>query len=103
MATNAPWRGASTRCSGRDPSRLRRLRTALIPLPREAALMRLAELVHGLPLLRFAAPTPGDTGDPVVTGVTHDSRAVAPGDLFVAFQGQRFDGRAFAAAPVARG
>lgn len=66
--------------------------------------MRLSELVHGLPVLRFAAPTPGDTGrDPEVTGVAHDSRTAAPGDLFVAFQGQRFDGRAFAPAAVTRG
>ncbi|HEV7507246.1 MAG TPA: UDP-N-acetylmuramoyl-L-alanyl-D-glutamate--2,6-diaminopimelate ligase [Thermoanaerobaculia bacterium] len=59
--------------------------------------MRLSELVHGLEIS-------GDPRtDPEVTGVTHDSRTVAPGDLFVAFAGQRFDGRAFAEAAVAKG
>ncbi|HWM93347.1 MAG TPA: UDP-N-acetylmuramoyl-L-alanyl-D-glutamate--2,6-diaminopimelate ligase [Thermoanaerobaculia bacterium] len=43
------------------------------------------------------------TADPEVTGVAHDSRAVEPGDLFVALVGQRFDGRAFAPAAVERG
>jgi UDP-N-acetylmuramoyl-L-alanyl-D-glutamate--2,6-diaminopimelate ligase len=56
--------------------------------------MRLGELVRGI----------AETGeDPEVTGVTHDSRAVQPGDLYVALVGQRFDGRAFAADAVARG
>jgi UDP-N-acetylmuramoyl-L-alanyl-D-glutamate--2,6-diaminopimelate ligase len=59
--------------------------------------MRLSELVHGLGLAGDAGP------DPAVTGVAHDSRAVAPGDLFVALVGQRFDGRAFAATAVSKG
>lgn len=59
--------------------------------------MRLSELVRGLPVS-------GDPGvDPEVTGVAHDSRAVEPGDVFVALVGERFDGRAFAAAAVAKG
>lgn len=59
--------------------------------------MRLAELVRGLDVV-------GDPGaNPEVTGVAHDSRAVAAGDLFVAFPGERFDGRTFAAAAVASG
>jgi UDP-N-acetylmuramoyl-L-alanyl-D-glutamate--2,6-diaminopimelate ligase len=63
----------------------------------EAARMRLSELVRGLPIA-------GDAGaDPQVTGVAHDSRAVAPGDLFVALPGERFDGRDFAAPAVAGG
>ncbi|MFY9822033.1 MAG: UDP-N-acetylmuramoyl-L-alanyl-D-glutamate--2,6-diaminopimelate ligase [Thermoanaerobaculia bacterium] len=62
--------------------------------------MRLSELVRGLAISRGA----GDPrADPEVTGVTHDSRSVAPGDLFVAFAGQRFDGGAFAPAAVAKG
>jgi UDP-N-acetylmuramoyl-L-alanyl-D-glutamate--2,6-diaminopimelate ligase len=60
--------------------------------------MRLSELLHGL----AAAPGP-PAGDPEVTGVAHDSRAVEPGDLFVALPGERFDGRAFAAEAAARG
>jgi UDP-N-acetylmuramoyl-L-alanyl-D-glutamate--2,6-diaminopimelate ligase len=50
-------------------------------------------------LLRVPAPD----ADPEITGVAHDSRAVAPGDLFVALVGQRFDGRVFAAQAVERG
>ncbi len=59
--------------------------------------MRLSELVRGLGIGGEAR------ADPEVTGVTHDSRSVAPGDLFVAFAGQRFDGRAFAEAAAAKG
>jgi len=51
------------------------------------------------------APTPAATDleqassvdSVVVTGVTHDSRAVRPGDLYVAVQGQRVHGAKFAA------
>jgi len=59
--------------------------------------MRLSELVRGLGISGDAR------ADPEVTGVTHDSRTVAPGDVFVAFVGERFDGRAFATAAVAKG
>ncbi|MEJ7697699.1 MAG: Mur ligase family protein [Candidatus Limnocylindrales bacterium] len=38
-----------------------------------------------------------------VRGVTHDSRAVVPGGLFVAIPGARADGHEFAAAAIARG
>lgn len=41
--------------------------------------------------------------DPEITGVAHDSRAVEPGDLFVALVGQRFDGRTFVPAAIAKG
>ncbi len=59
--------------------------------------MRLATLVAGLPVT-------GDLGtNPEVFGVRHDSRAVAPGDLFVTWSGARFDGRRFAQEAVARG
>lgn len=37
------------------------------------------------------------------TGVTSDSRTVAPGDLFVALEGERADGNAFVADALARG
>ena len=37
------------------------------------------------------------------SGVATDSRAVAPGDLFVALKGERFDGHAFVAQAMARG
>jgi UDP-N-acetylmuramoyl-L-alanyl-D-glutamate--2,6-diaminopimelate ligase len=38
-----------------------------------------------------------------VSGVTHDSRAVSPGAVFVAIPGQRSDGAAFAAQAASRG
>jgi len=43
------------------------------------------------------------TVDPVITGVTADSRAVRPGFLFAALPGARVDGRDFAPAAVAAG
>jgi len=63
--------------------------------------MRLAELVAGFPV----APPAGSpqAGDVEVTGVGHDSRAIAPGDLFVALRGERYDGSAFAAQAASRG
>ncbi len=62
--------------------------------------MRLAELTAGLPV----TPPPGEGWREVeVVGVAHDSRAVAPGDLFVAWAGERHDGRAFAPQAVERG
>ncbi|HEX5719550.1 MAG TPA: UDP-N-acetylmuramoyl-L-alanyl-D-glutamate--2,6-diaminopimelate ligase [Thermoanaerobaculia bacterium] len=54
--------------------------------------MRLSEVLEVLPM-----------ANPEITGVAHDSRAVEPGDLFVALVGQRFDGRAFAPAAVEKG
>jgi len=60
--------------------------------------MKLSELVRGL------AAVSGDLGnDPEVSGVRHDSRRVAAGDLFVGWHGARHDGAAFAADAVARG
>lgn len=43
------------------------------------------------------------TGDTVVHGVTIDSRAVAPGDLFVALAGTRTDGHRFVGPALAAG
>jgi len=42
-------------------------------------------------------------GDTRVTGVAHDSRAVAAGGVFVAIRGQRADGATFAQNAIARG
>ncbi len=61
--------------------------------------MRLSELVAGLPVERCLR----DLETVEVRGVAHDSRAVAPGDLFVAMVGERHDGRAYADAAVGRG
>lgn len=41
--------------------------------------------------------------DPVITGVSHDSRRIAEGDLYVAVVGASFDGRDFAGHAVAAG
>ncbi len=45
------------------------------------------------------------SGDPAQTvgGISIDSRSVAPGDLFVAIRGERFDGHRFVDAAVAKG
>ena len=48
-------------------------------------------------------PTAPATEDGGVTGVTVDSRTVAPGDLFVAVPGERVDGHDFLAAAAAAG
>lgn len=53
--------------------------------------MRLGELMAELPV------EGADEAGVDVTGVAHDSRRVAPGDLFVAWRGERFDGTDFAA------
>lgn len=45
----------------------------------------------------------GVADDPLITGVTHDSRRAGPGDLFVALRGARQDGRRFAPAAVMAG
>lgn len=43
------------------------------------------------------------SADPVITGLTSDSRKVAPGALFVALPGTRSDGRAFIPQALAQG
>ncbi|MDQ7832550.1 MAG: UDP-N-acetylmuramoyl-tripeptide--D-alanyl-D-alanine ligase [Desulfovibrionaceae bacterium] len=45
----------------------------------------------------------GDVGNPVFDGVCTDSRAAAPGLMFVCIPGTRFDGHNFAAEAVAKG
>ncbi|MFE9421834.1 UDP-N-acetylmuramoyl-L-alanyl-D-glutamate--2,6-diaminopimelate ligase [Kitasatospora sp. NPDC006697] len=62
--------------------------TATVPTP-------LAELAELLGL----APVAGGTA----SGITHDSRAVRPGDVYVAFAGANHHGAAFAAGAVAAG
>ncbi|MEE1785118.1 UDP-N-acetylmuramoyl-L-alanyl-D-glutamate--2,6-diaminopimelate ligase [Streptomyces sp. SP17BM10] len=65
------------------------------PRPAEAAALPLAELADRLGL----PPVEGGA----VTGVTHDSRAVRPGDVYVAFPGANHHGAAFAAKAAAAG
>lgn len=61
--------------------------------------MRLDELARELPM---SADIVGDASVRVL-GVRHDSRAVLPGDLFVARAGQKVDGARFVGDAVARG
>ncbi len=59
----------------------------------------LERLLGGIDVLRAQ----GDFGAAVVTSVTHDSRAVAPGTLFCCLRGTSTDGHDHAAAAVAAG
>lgn len=60
-------------------------------------LMRLTDLLQGLPVRQ----TPEQ--NPEICGVSHDSRSVGTGELFVTIRGESFDGRAFAQQAAARG
>lgn len=78
------------------------------PRPRQLRPTRLAELAGQLGAQLAAAPPGGATGrtpngDPQVTGITHDSRAVRPGDIYAALSGARFHGADFAAQAAGRG
>jgi UDP-N-acetylmuramoyl-L-alanyl-D-glutamate--2,6-diaminopimelate ligase len=59
--------------------------------------MRLMDLIADLPIA-VAADAP-----PEISGITHDSRRVEAGDLFVALIGDRRDGRTFVPEAVERG
>src|SRR5579863_6136911 len=82
------------------------------PRRQETTAMRFSELIAGIagtsgvppgapPALDPSGPLAAR--DPEVTGVTHDSRRVESGDLYVALPGERYDGWDFAAAAVAAG
>ena len=58
--------------------------------------MKVSELIRDLPI------SPSDC-DVDIKGVTHDSRRVDRGDLFVALAGERHDGRAFVGEARERG
>ncbi len=62
--------------------------------------MTVSDLMAGMPAV---LPAMASLGDVEVRGITHDSRRVVPGDLFVACLGENFDGRRFAAQAVERG
>ncbi len=59
--------------------------------------MLMTDLIAELPVVTAA------TALPEIGGITHDSRRVEPGDLFVAVAGEHYDGRSFAAEAAARG
>jgi UDP-N-acetylmuramoyl-L-alanyl-D-glutamate--2,6-diaminopimelate ligase len=52
-----------------------------------------------------AVPFPSEVmgGEAVVSGISHDSNAIEPGDLFVAIRGMRTDGHRFVDGALARG
>ncbi len=62
--------------------------------------MKLMELIADLPITGTLA---AEVRGLEVSGVTHDSRQVTAGDLFVAIAGDRFDGRVFAGDAAERG
>ncbi|WP_192771277.1 UDP-N-acetylmuramoyl-L-alanyl-D-glutamate--2,6-diaminopimelate ligase [Plantactinospora soyae] len=68
------------------------------PRPRAVTPLRLADLVA-----RVAAESPSDTADVTITGVTHASTEVRPGDLYAALPGARRHGAEFVAAAAAAG
>jgi len=59
--------------------------------------MRLHELMRALPVGHLPPE------DPEIRGVCHDSRRIAPGELYVAIAGARYDGRDFSPQAVERG
>lgn len=67
--------------------------------------MRLHELLASLPDLgpNTVATLGSAQPNPEVRGISHDSRRIAAGDLYVAIIGSQHDGRRFAAEAVARG
>lgn len=71
------------------------------PRPAQVRPKPLAELADQLGLADAHAPK--GQADVSVTGITHDSRAVRPGDLYAALPGARFHGADFAAQAVDRG
>jgi UDP-N-acetylmuramoyl-L-alanyl-D-glutamate--2,6-diaminopimelate ligase len=70
------------------------------PRPTQVRPKPLVELVKHL---GTPSPEPSEAGGAPATGITHDSRAVRPGDLYVALPGARFHGADFAAQAAERG
>jgi len=69
------------------------------PRPRAVTPRPLADLV----VLLGRDVEAADAADQVLTGITHDSRAVRPGDLYVGLPGSRAHGADFSAAAAASG
>ncbi|MFE9183560.1 UDP-N-acetylmuramoyl-L-alanyl-D-glutamate--2,6-diaminopimelate ligase [Micromonospora haikouensis] len=68
------------------------------PRPRTVTGLRLGELAD-----RLAVEAPAGAADQAVTGVTHASQEVRPGDLYAALPGARRHGAEFAAVAAAAG
>ena len=60
--------------------------------------MKLAEIIKTVKPLAVEGPL-----DQEISGITYDSRRVMPGNLFVAFRGERTDGHSFVEAAIDRG
>ncbi|HUJ12029.1 MAG TPA: UDP-N-acetylmuramoyl-L-alanyl-D-glutamate--2,6-diaminopimelate ligase [Verrucomicrobiae bacterium] len=60
--------------------------------------MKLAEIIKTVKPLAVEGPL-----DHEISGITYDSRRVMPGNLFVAFRGERTDGHSFVEAAIDRG
>lgn len=64
---------------------------------------RLGDLLRDAGLPAATQPAGAPAGDPVVTSVTYDSRAVSAGSLFCCLRGGTVDGHSFGAAAVRAG
>lgn len=60
--------------------------------------MKLSELLHGIAVTKNTV-----SGDPEIGEVRYDSRAVRPGDLFVAIRGYETDGHKYIASALEKG
>ena len=65
--------------------------------------LTLAEAAVGASAVLEAPESYANAGSLVANGYSIDSRTIAPGELFFAVKGERFDGHDFVAAAVARG
>lgn len=65
--------------------------------------LTLAEAAVGASVVLEAPESYANAGSLVASGYSIDSRTLAPGELFFAVKGERFDGHDFVAAAVARG
>jgi UDP-N-acetylmuramoyl-tripeptide--D-alanyl-D-alanine ligase len=65
--------------------------------------LTLAETAVGASAMLEAPPTISNAGALVAHGYSIDSRTIAPGELFFAVRGERFDGHDFVAAAIERG
>jgi UDP-N-acetylmuramoyl-L-alanyl-D-glutamate--2,6-diaminopimelate ligase len=65
--------------------------------------MRLSWLLASLPGEAAPQRLSSDSSDPLIRGITYDSRSVAPGDLFVALSGSDADGHDYLANAIALG
>ena len=83
----------------RQPPMNRRVPTALSAPSSGRAPMKLADLIQDIPLIASGSPPQALE----ISGITEDSRRVAPGMLFAALPGTKADGMAFAEDAARRG